>query len=227
MHKPSHRQWIAAGASLLVLAALAAGLLLYLFRDQLPPMEDVRVWIGQTLEAIPAPVYFLAFAILPTFGAPLTLFYLTALPVMGTVHPVIGIGLAWLAIIINMILARYMARGILHPAIEWIIRHKQLSIPKLKPHNEWRIVLAFRLSPVPFVFQNYLLALGHARWRTYLFLSFPIQAVIGLAVMLLGESVIKGGLGYILTALFVVLILHFLFDAIRKRLTRETESPQN
>ena len=177
------------------------------------------------LEAIPKPVYFLAFVVLPTFGIPLTIFYLTALPILGSSHPVLGILLAWTAVGLNMAMTNLLTRGILHPVIEWVIRHRHLTIPKFKPHTEWKYVLAMRLSPMPFMFQNFPLALGHARWKTYLWLSLPIQAMIGLAVMLVGESVLTGGLGYILLAAFILLILNLGLDYFRKLLTRNPSQP--
>lgn len=136
---------------------------------------------------------------------------------MGGVHPVIGILCAWIAVSLNMILTNLLARSVLHPAIEWVIRHRHLSIPKIQPANEWKVVLATRLSPVPFALQNYLLALGHARWRNYLGLSMLVQGAIGLGMMLVGESILSGGLGYILLALFAFLLLNLLADYLRKR----------
>lgn len=210
-------------ALILVSAALA----LYLFRDQifpLPPVDELRDLAYAFLDRIPAPLYFLALAILPAFGAPLTLFYLTALPVLGSTNTVAGVLLVWLALAVNMILTHAVGRGIFHPAIEWVIRHRHLKIPKIRPDNEWKIVLAVRISPLPFVLQNYLLALGHARWRFYLWMSLPIQGAISLAVMLLGESILRGGLGYVLLTLCLVLILNIALQSLRKRLTSETDA---
>ncbi|MGC9451082.1 MAG: hypothetical protein ACP5I4_06495, partial [Oceanipulchritudo sp.] len=136
-----------------------------------------------------------------------------------------AIALGWTAVALNMALTNVLTRGILHPVIEWVIRHRHLSIPKLKPHNEWKIVMAVRLSPVPFALQNYVLALGHARWRTYLWLSMLIQGSIGLAMMLVGESILTGGLGYILIALCAFLVLHLIFDYLRKRLSNGAPPP--
>jgi uncharacterized membrane protein YdjX (TVP38/TMEM64 family) len=211
---------------ILKVGALILGVAAYLYWR--PDMEDLnrwREWVVHFLNSIPAPVYFLAFVILPAFGAPLTLFYLTALPVFGTAHPLLGLSLAWLALTLNMIGTHYLARGVFHPAIEWMIRHRNLKIPKLSPRNEWKIVLATRVSPLPFAIQNYLLALGHSRWRFYLGLSLPIQACIGTAVMLVGESILKGGLGYALLAIFVFLIINLALQGLRKKLTTEPIEP--
>jgi uncharacterized membrane protein YdjX (TVP38/TMEM64 family) len=222
MQQLSKRQVIIMSALLLVILLAGLGYAVWEFRESIPPIDEMRVRLLEFLEMIPAPLYFLAFVILPAVGIPLTIFYLTAIPIMGTVHPAIAILLGWTAVGLNMALTNILARGILHPVIESVIRHRHLSIPKLKPENEWKIVLATRLSPLPFVLQNYLLALGHARWRSYLWLSLLIQGAIGLAVMLLGESVLKGGFGYILLALFAFLILNLVLDNVRKRLSGDS-----
>jgi uncharacterized membrane protein YdjX (TVP38/TMEM64 family) len=217
MQKSSHRKIAIISATGLVTLAIVAGVLVFKYRAELPQPDQLRYQVESFLNAVPPLLYFVAFALLPAIGFPLTLFYLTAIPVLGGTHPMIAILLAWTAVSLNMILTNLLARSVLHPAIEWVIRHRHLSIPKIQPTNEWKIVLATRLSPVPFALQNYLLALGHARWRNYLGLSMLVQGSIGLAMMLVGESILSGGLGYILLALFAFLLLNLLADYLRKR----------
>ncbi len=217
MQKSSHRKIAIISAIGLVTLAIVAGVLVFKYRAELPQPDQLRYQVESFLNAVPPLLYFVAFALLPAIGFPLTLFYLTAIPVLGGTHPMIAILLAWTAVSLNMILTNLLARSVLHPAIEWVIRHRHLSIPKIQPTNEWKIVLATRLSPVPFALQNYLLALGHARWRNYLGLSMLVQGSIGLAMMLVGESILSGGLGYILLALFAFLLLNLLADYLRKR----------
>jgi uncharacterized membrane protein YdjX (TVP38/TMEM64 family) len=217
MQKSSHRKIAIISAIGLVTLAIVAGVLVFKYRAELPQPDQLRYQVESFLNAVPPLLYFVAFALLPAIGFPLTLFYLTAIPVLGGTHPMIAILLAWTAVSLNMTLTNLLARSVLHPAIEWVIRHRHLSIPKIQPTNEWKIVLATRLSPVPFALQNYLLALGHARWRNYLGLSMLVQGSIGLAMMLVGESILSGGLGYILLALFAFLLLNLLADYLRKR----------
>lgn len=213
---------------LCAIAALVLGTAAYLhWRPDAADLEAGREWVLTFLNGIPAPVYFIAFVFLPLAGAPLTFFYLTAIPVMGSQHPAIGIGLAWVAIALNMVVAQVLTRSIFHPAIEWAIRHRDIRIPKFRPDNEKQLVLAMRLSPAPFALQNYVLALGHARWSTYLWMSLPIQALIGLAVMLLGESVLRGGLGYVILALFLFIVLNLILKRLRNRLKRVPPEPAN
>lgn len=225
MEKRLQRKLIVAGLVLGLLAAAILAWLYFHYRESLPPVSELRSRLMAFLQTIPAPLYFIAFVILPALGVPLTLFYLTAMPILGRSHPLLGILISLVALGLNMVLTNLLARGILHPFIERIIRRRGLAIPKLKPHNEWRIVLAMRLSPLPWALQNYTLALGHARWLTYLWASLLIQGAIGVAVMLVGTSILTGGLGYILLALCGVLVLQLILDTIRKRLSRDRSDP--
>jgi uncharacterized membrane protein YdjX (TVP38/TMEM64 family) len=229
MRLSEHRQLLWAALVGAVLVALAGAGGIYLFRDAifpLPPVGEVRDAIYGFLNSIPAPAYFAAFVILPAFGVPMTLFYLTALPILGHESKVVGVGLAWLAIALNMAFTHLLTHGVFHPLIERILRHRNLKIPRIRHKNEWKIVLATRTSPIPWALQNYLLALGHSRWRFYLWFSLPIQGGVGLAMMLLGESVLKGGLGYVLIAVFLIIVVNLLLQTFRKRLTREPDQPK-
>lgn len=207
------------------LATIALIVLYGYYGSELPAPGEMRQMLVDLLRKVPPPLFFIAFIIGPAMGIPLTVFYLTAIPVMGASHPAIGVMFGWIAVMMNMVITYALARGILHPVIERVIRNRDLSIPKIRPENEWKVVLAFRLSPMPFFLQNYILALGHAGWKTYLGLSMLIQGTIGLAVMVVGESILTGGLGYVLLALFFLLLLNLLFDAIRKRLNSEDTQP--
>ena len=225
MEKRLQRNLIIAGLAAGVLSAAILAWLWYHYRESLPPVDELRDRLMALLQTIPAPLYFIAFVILPAVGVPLTAFYLTAMPILGRNHPLLGILLTLVALVLNMVLTHFLARGILHPVIERIIRRRGLAIPRLKPHNEWRIVLAMRLSPLPWALQNYILSLGHARWITYLWASMIIQGAVGIAVMLVGTSILTGGLGYILLALCGLLVLQLVLDTLRKRLTRDRSQP--
>ncbi|NDV62442.1 hypothetical protein G0Q06_08275 [Puniceicoccales bacterium CK1056] len=229
MRLSEHRNllWLALAAALLGSAVCA--LAVYIFREAifpLPPLAEIREGVYSLLNTIPAPLYFLALVILPAFGVPLTLFYLTALPVLGHGNAFYGVMLTWVAIALNMAFTNLLTHGVFRPIIERLIRHRNMKIPRIRKENEWKIVLATRISPAPWALQNYLLALGHSRWRYYLWFSLPIQGGIGLAMMLLGESVLKGGFGYVLLAIFLIFVVNLLLQNFRKRLSRESVQPE-
>lgn len=225
MSKPSQRQLFLTASIAVVVLAVVGLFVLYHFRESIHPVGEIRAQLIAILESVPAPLYFIAFVILPAFGVPLSLFYLTALTVLGSQNMFVGLALGLLAVALNISFTNIIARSFLHPFIERIIRHRNLSIPKINPDNEWKLVTALRVSPVPFAIQNYLLALGHSRWRFYLGLSIIIQGCIGITIMLVGESILKGGIGYILLAIFAFLALNLIVDHFRKRLGKGRSNP--
>lgn len=223
MSERSNRSLVMTAIIAMGIITVAGGALLVQYRENIPPLEDLRAQLIAILESVPAPLYFMAFAIMPAFGVPLSLFYLTALTVMGSGNIFVGLALGILAVALNIAITNLVSRSFLHPVIERIIRKRNLSIPKIKPENEWKLVAALRVSPIPFAIQNYLLSLGHSRWRYYLGLSIVIQGAIGVTIMLVGESILKGGLGYVLLAVFAFLALNLAVDYFRKRLGKDRE----
>jgi len=125
-----------------------------------------------------------------------------------------------------MIMTNLLTRSVFHPVIEWFLRNRHIKIPRIQPASEWKIVLAVRISPLPFCIQNYMLALGHSRWKYYLWVSLPIQAGIGTAVMLLGESILTGGISYVFLAIFVFIIINIALQGLRKKLTGDRIGPK-
>lgn len=205
---------------LIVLLAMAGGTGWILYKEfgHLLEVSAMRAHALSALTTVPAPVYFAAFVVLPSFFVPLTLFYLTALPILGAQNPTLGIALAWAALLLNITFSRFLANGVLRPGIERLLARKNRVLPTWRRDTEWQTVLAVRLSPVPFCVQNYLLALGKASWRTYLWMSWPIQCAIGLGMMLVGESLLKGGLGYAMSAICLLILLHLGVQRLRRKL---------
>lgn len=222
------RHVVAAGiaGALIAVAAVVVLLLLYSHRDSFPDIASLRESALHMLQDIPRPLYFAAFVLMPAMGFPLSFFYLTVIPVMAGSHPAIAVTLAWLAVLANMALSRWLVVGWLRPSIERFMARHNRTVPEWNRRNEWQVVLAVRLSPMPFPVQNYLLALGHARWLTYLWLSWPLQAAIGLAVMLVGQSILQGGLGYAMFAVAVFLFINIVLQRLRSNLANKNAAPQ-
>ena len=189
----------------------------------LPSLEEVKAWIGALqafLVRVPLPVYWLAFAFLPAFGVPLTLFYLTALPIMG-VHGV-GWGLlgAYTALGSNMAMAYALGRYGLRPWVEPLLHQRGWAIPQTTPAQQTKVILLTRLSPVPFAMQNFALSIAGFQFWRYLILSLLGQGLVGLGIMLLGEAFLAGGFQYAFPAVFLILLVWFGLPLLRQRLRR-------
>jgi hypothetical protein len=158
--------------------------------------DSLLLW----LEHLPAAWYWLAFALLPVAGFPISLFYLTALPALNAGHDVFGIGLAWLAIASNIVFSHLLARGGLRPIIDRLLRGRGYQVPQFPAQRQVIAVLAVRVSPLPFPIQNYLLPLAGVPLARNLPVSILIQGVIGTAVMLMGDGFLRGSYGRVLFA---------------------------
>jgi len=170
------------------------------------------------LQSVPPAAYFIAFVLLSTVGFPMTFFYLTIIPVFGADQPWIGIIAAWIGLGFNITLSYWLVRTWLHPLAESFINRLGYAIPKMDPETEYSAILSIRLSPLPFAVQNVLLALGQCRFGRYLAISWPLQGVMGLGVMLLGKSFFSGGVFYLLIGLFLVALATFLLQVLKKRI---------
>lgn len=113
------------------------------------------------LEHIPPWVYLISFVVLPAFGVPIFAYYLT----IGFV--IDGLGWTLLAactcMAANMAFSYLLARG-LHRPLNGLATRRGYRIPRLRPGDEWKVILMVRASPLPWMMQNYLLTLGGARF---------------------------------------------------------------
>ncbi len=211
-------QWVAAGLLLMVAGAIALALgwserfVLLEYADML------RVEVVYWLQTVPLPVYLLVFALGPVVGMPLTIFYLTVGATVGNLP--LALLLAWICINANMLISYGVTRSFLHPVIERLIRHKGFSVPQISQTNEWKWIVGMRASPVPWVFQNYLLSLGGVRLWPYLWMSFLIQGTVGSGMIMVGESLFAGRARFAFIGIFVIILASCGFSILRRRAER-------
>lgn len=86
-----------------------------------------------------------------------------------------------------------------------------------RPGAESKVILMGRAFPLPSMMQNYLLTLDGARLRAYLLVSIPVQALVGLGLILLGDAVLSGDLRWAPPGLFLVAVVWVALRVIRKR----------
>ncbi|WP_296811956.1 hypothetical protein [Thiocapsa sp.] len=166
------------------------------------------------MEHIPPWVYLISFVVLPAFGVPILAYYLT----IGIVVDGLGWTLlaAWTCMAANMAFSYLLARG-LHRPLNGLATRRGYRIPCFRPGDEWKVILMVRASPLPWMMQNYLLTLGGARFRPYMLVGIPVQALIGLGVILLGDAILSGDLRWAPIGLFLVAAIWVALRAIRMR----------
>lgn len=178
----------------------------------------VVVWLGQghhVLSQIPWWLFWIAFALLPLVGMPLSLFYVLAAPVAGNQWG--GLAMAATAVFINQALSYWLASGPLHAIASWFLQRWHVKIPTLPAGREGQFILLVRFSPLPFAAQNYSLGLTRCGFRTYMLYSYAPQMLIGSGVVILGSSILNGGLGAAMLGLFLILAVSLGAQAWIKR----------
>ncbi len=211
------RLWIILGAVFsagLVTAAVAAAATY----DVGGLLETVRVHALETIRLVPPWLYMLMIVVLPLFGVPMSLFFFTAIPVLGGPGGLYGIVGAWAGIGAGMSLAYWLSGGILRPFLADWMEKRGYAVPAVRRENEWKVILAVRLSPLPYLVQNYSLGLSGCRFPVYLLISWPTQGLIGLGFMLVGESFATGGMRYAILGLFLIMVCFLATGYLRRRL---------
>lgn len=201
----------------LALAALGAlGVLFLLARG-----VDVRGAIATGLEAVRGAgplAFFLAMALLPAVGAPMSVFALSAVPLFGPrfgTGPVVLLALA--AITFNLSLAYTLANRWLRPLLAWVLERLGYRLPRAEQADVTDLIILLRVTPgVPFPVQNYLLGLAAVPFGRYLLLSCLITWPINTAFMLFGDALMhgKGRLAFI--SILALLALMTAAHLVRK-----------
>jgi uncharacterized membrane protein YdjX (TVP38/TMEM64 family) len=205
----------------LLLKLAAAGAILLVGAVLIARGLDLKALLAQGLEIIrgAGPVaFFLAMAVLPAVGAPLSAFSLTAGPVFG---PTLGlplvITLALAAITFNMAVSYWLARRAFRPLMEKLFRRLGYALPRAAPGDEVDLIVLFRVTPgIPFPAQNYLLGLAEVPFGKYLLVSCAVQWPVNAAFIAFGEALLHGRGKVALIVLSVILALMAATQLVRK-----------
>lgn len=168
-------------------------------------------------------MFFLAMAVLPAIGAPLSFFSLTAGSVFG---PQIGtpavVFFSVAAITANMALSYVLAHRAFRPLLESLVKRLGYKMPQVDPGDVNGLIVLIRVTPgIPFPVQNYLLGLAGVPFGRYLLLSALIQLPINAAVVLLGDAILSGKGRVAFIALAAVGALTVGAQFVRKRYAKK------
>jgi uncharacterized membrane protein YdjX (TVP38/TMEM64 family) len=162
---------------------------------------------NKLVEQTPPSVFFLAMALLPVIGFPISWFYIYA----GMAYPwLTAVGICWGALAINMSLSYWFAMGLLANPIHSLMARKQYKIPEISPHNQMRLTFLVRTIPgAPFPIQNYMLAVAGVPFKIYFPVSLIAQGVIACCVTFLSSQFAEhiDRKGFIITVTVILIIV--------------------
>lgn len=186
---------------------LAGGLVLSIYGEQVIPFAQTITLQGWDYLQENTFLFYLALAILPAFGAPISPFYLAA-PALhnGDLLPAF-IGCS-AALAINTSLGFGMAKGVGRPLCIHFLKKLGYTIPTIPLHQENRAIFLFRITPgLPFCVQNVVLGLAGVAYYRYILISYTIQFAWLAAFLTLGKSITKGNTGLIIAAILMIIAL--------------------
>jgi uncharacterized membrane protein YdjX (TVP38/TMEM64 family) len=184
---------------------------------------DLLAQAGRCLEwvrAEGAAVFFVAMAVLPFFGFPLSAFVLSAgalfAPTLGA-GVVIACGIT--ALTLNIALSYWFAAFALRPWMERLILWLGYPVPKLPEGKGLEFTLLLRLVPgVPFFLQNYLLGLARVRFAMYMIVSVAVPSVHLIIAVLAGDALMQGNRQKLIIAGVLFAVVGMGLHMLRKRL---------
>lgn len=203
---------------ILLLAALlgACGILLWVYWGGWS-VEEINTWISHWVDEIeswPAYLFFLAMAILPLAGFPISALFIVASIRFGVAW---GIPFSLAAVAVNMVLAYWVSKKALRGWIERMLLRWNYSIPVIKPENATKWIVAIRFCGAPLMVQNYILGLARAPFWPYLVYSVISQIFFVVGFVVFGKSFVSGKMGTALMGLAVLIIALMVFALLRKR----------
>lgn len=182
---------------------------------------DLRSLVMEALATIrtAGPVwFFLAMALLPAVGAPMSFFCLAAGSVFA---PHLGmplvLALALAAIAANIALSWLLASRILHPPLQALLQRLGYRIPQARIDTVNDLIVIVRVTPgIPFAVQNYLLGLASVPFGRYMLISTLIAFPLNAAIIYFGDSLVQGAGGKALVGLLLVVALVAAVHMLRR-----------
>ncbi|HWL63542.1 MAG TPA: hypothetical protein VNQ32_12135 [Steroidobacteraceae bacterium] len=163
--------------------------------------------------------FFVAMALLPAVGAPLSLFCITAGSVFS---PQLGMPVVILlslsSIAANIALSYLLARRALRPLCEYVLGRLGYQLPLVGPGVVTDLVVLLRVTPgLPFPVQNYLLGLAAVPFLRYFLISCLIAFPLNASIIIFGEALLQGRGRTALFGLLLVLTAMVGIHLVRRR----------
>lgn len=180
---------------------------------------DIRALIDQGLDVLRGAgpwTFFLAMALVPAAGIPMSLFTLTAAPAFAEelgLGTVVAMGL--LAVAVNIAVTYWLSAKALRPLFARLLAWLGYKIPTVATGDMTDLIVIVRVTPgLPFFAQSYLLGLANAPFGKYMMISCLISGVLNAAFIVFGDALLhgKGKMGVIIfmAIIFLTALTHML-----------------
>lgn len=166
--------------------------------------------------------FYLALALLPAVGVPVSLFSLSAGSLFGDqLGMPLVIGFALAAVTFNIVFTYFLARRALRPVLAKLVARLGYKLPQAEAGDAADLIVLIRVTPgVPFFAQNYLLGLAEVPFGKYLVISCAIQWTFNAAFILFGDALLHGKGKVALVSLCLLMALSAATHLVRKHYGR-------
>jgi uncharacterized membrane protein YdjX (TVP38/TMEM64 family) len=164
--------------------------------------------------------YFAAMAVLPALGVPISPFFVIAGATFGAR---LGIAGSFAALAANLTLCHCVARSGLRQRITALLERFGHQLPDFEgqPAGAFRFTLLVKVAPgVPAVAKNYLLGLARVPFMIYFVVSMLFTGFYGVALVVLGESLLEHDLSLLSAAAVLIAGSAFLVWWWRRRINQ-------
>jgi uncharacterized membrane protein YdjX (TVP38/TMEM64 family) len=213
----------ATGWMLLAALATGGGLAGWYGLRQASALAEWFMGVLDYLRGLGPGPFFTLMALLPSVGAPLSVFTLVAGPVFA---PTLGLPLVMVLSLVslaaNIILTYALARWLLRPWIQRLCAWRGLAIPVVAPADQNSLVLLVRIAPgTPFMLQSYLLGAAGIAFMPYLLISWGVNALQVCPLIYFGDELMHGRAKDALLALSLLVAIPLGLRFVRRYLQRK------
>jgi uncharacterized membrane protein YdjX (TVP38/TMEM64 family) len=162
------------------LILIAAAALLY-FALKGPLATSV---IDNDLHAV---TFIISFVILPLVGFPLNIF----LFLLGArFDAVTAVLIMFAGMAVHQGISFPTANTLMRPLLEKILSRRKVSLPQWTPESGfvWPSIVFMAVPGLTYAMKNYMLSLSGIPFRTFFFISWLVQAIMGIPIVLAGET---------------------------------------
>lgn len=138
-------------------------------------------------------LFFLAMALVPCVGVPMTTFSLTAGTIFRARMGLAGVVAAALAATLaNLMLTFWLAKGALRPVLQKFVKQRGHKLPEVESGDAKDLIVLVRVSPAPFFIKNYLLGLADVPAVPFFVISLVIEGIYTAGFTVFGDALLHG-----------------------------------
>lgn len=148
-------------------------------------------------------------------GMPVSFFYILTTAVYG-INQALIINSCMLAL--QLCITYGVAAYVFKQIIENWLRKKGYKTKQIPKNMQTNVTVLFRAVPVlPVAIQNIILAIGGVPFKKYFWLSWPLQCLWMVAIVLSSGSIFEGNLGFGMAGIMLLVMLILVTQLLKKR----------